>query len=231
MRCWVFLLASSASLDRRHRRAKIWPQISPHLWCAQLCTLVCSSFPFLPIHHFRLYSHTLLYRAVHTRRADSFVPKFWGRSTVQNNLQFPICRCPSCCVQSPQYSPATNTLSCRLVRSETSLSRASLLDARLPAVHLQRLGWPLASATIYNLGSSFARFHLQASSTRTLAYTTSHTRLPQSGCSHRARNTSKHTYTTLQSSENPKRQVLTTESSRRYNDIPITATLPSIPLH
>ena len=40
-----------------------------------------------------------------------------------------------------------------------------------------------------------SRFHLQASSTRTVAYTTSHTRLPQSGCSHRALNTSKHTRT------------------------------------
>ena len=95
VRRWVLLLASSASLDRRHRRAQIWPQMFTNLWCAQPSSLCSSSFPFLPIHHFRLFPHTLLYRAVHTRRADSFVLKFWGRSTVQNHLQFPICRFPN----------------------------------------------------------------------------------------------------------------------------------------
>ena len=35
VRCWVFLLASSASFDRRLRCAKIWPQIFTHLWFAR----------------------------------------------------------------------------------------------------------------------------------------------------------------------------------------------------
>ena len=36
-----------------------------------------------------------------------------------------------------------------LLPCNASMSRASLLDARLPAVHLQRLGWPLVLATIF----------------------------------------------------------------------------------
>ena len=71
-------------------------------------------------------------------------------------------------------------------RFETKMSRASLLDARLLAVHPQWLGWLLVFAAIFNLLTPAMRFHLQASSRRTHAYTTSLTGLPQSGCSHRA---------------------------------------------
>ena len=35
VRCLVFSLASPASLDRRYRCAKIWPQIFTHLWFAR----------------------------------------------------------------------------------------------------------------------------------------------------------------------------------------------------
>ena len=115
MRCWVFSLVSSASPDRCHRRAQIWPQMLTNLWCAQHSALLGSSFPFLPNHRCRLYPHTLHYHADHTWRVDSFVSSVWDRSTVQTNLQLPICTCQVCCVQFLTIHPATYTLERRLV--------------------------------------------------------------------------------------------------------------------
>ena len=64
--------------------------------------------------------------------------------------------------------------------SETKMSRASILDARLPVVHLQRLGLPLfLVARLFFLQR--CSFHLQASSKRTHAYTTQSQDSPSRG--------------------------------------------------
>ena len=69
---------------------------------------------------------------------------------------------------------------------ETSLSRASLLDARLPAVHLQRLGWSLVSAAIFNLWLQLCASTYRLPPHGHTRTPQGHTGLPQSGCSHRA---------------------------------------------
>ena len=142
---------------------------------------------FCPIHRFRLSPHTLSYRADHTRRVDPFVSSVWDRSSVQTNLQFTICRFLSSLRSFPSNLPCDqHTMLPTGCSFETKMSRASLLDARLPAVHLQRLGWPLVSATIFNpwlqLCASTCRLPPNGH-TRTPH---GHTGLPQSGCSHRA---------------------------------------------
>ena len=88
-------LDASAPCVPVHLRAQIWPQISIQSGRAQHSALCSSSFPFLPNHRFRLFSHTLHYCADHTRRVDSFVRLVWNGSTVQTNLQLPICRFPN----------------------------------------------------------------------------------------------------------------------------------------
>ena len=165
--CWVFpvkgkcaagssLLASSASPDRRHRRAQIWPQMFTNLWCAQLSALLGSSFPFLPNHRCRLYPHTLHTRADHKRRVDSFVYLVWNGSSVQTNLQVAICRFPKSLRSIPnQTTPRATHFAAACVGSETSLLRASLHDAAASKVHLHSLVDPslLESSDV---GYSFA---------------------------------------------------------------------------
>ena len=186
MRCLVFSPDALLLFLRPDHRAKIWPQISPHLWCARSFASNCLSFPFLSIHHFRPILSPLHYCADHTRRSDSFVSVFWDGSTIQNNLQQPPAD-----LQMLRSLP--NNLPCDQHTvlpigycSETKMSRASLLDARLPAVHPQWLGWLLVSAAIFNL-------QLQRCASTCGLPPDEHTRtphsltgLPQSGCSHRA---------------------------------------------
>ena len=70
--------------------------------------------------------------------------------------------------------------------SKTSLLRASLLDARSPAVHLQRLGWLLVSATIFNRWLQLCASTCRLPPNGRTRTPHGHTGLPQSGCSHKA---------------------------------------------
>ena len=92
--CLVFLVDASAPCVLVHLPVQIWPQISIQSGRTQHNTLGRLSFPFPTIHRCCRSSPSLNYRADHTRRVDSFVRLFWDGSTVQNNLQFPICRFP-----------------------------------------------------------------------------------------------------------------------------------------
>ena len=180
----VWTLCNSASSPHRH--AQICPQIFTNLWCAQHNALDCSSFPSETNHRFRLYSHTLHYCADHTRRFDPFVHSVWNGSTVQTNLQQPACRFPDAAFTSFLSTLRPTHYLADWFSSETSLSRASLLDARLPVVHLQRLGWSLASATIFNFWLQFCASTCRLPPNGHTRTPHGHTGLPQSGCSHRA---------------------------------------------
>ena len=110
----VFVLDASSLRVLSSQRVRIWPQISYHLWFTRSIAPPRLSLPFLSNHRFRLFPHTLTYRADPTRRVDPFVSSVWDRSTVQTNLQLPICRFPTSCVQSSQTNSATYTLERRL---------------------------------------------------------------------------------------------------------------------
>ena len=87
--------------------------------------------------------------------------------------------------------------------SETKMSWASILDARLPVVHLQRLGLPLfLVARLFFLQR--CSFHLQASSKTDARVHHTVTRLPQSGCSRRTHSHCKHTNTLQNAATIPK---------------------------
>ena len=132
VRCSVFNLDALLLCNPPDHRAKIWPQISYHLWCARSIASNCLSFPFLAVHRCRPSSPTLNVCADHTGRVDSFVSKFWDGSTVQNNLQFPIYRFPTKLrsIFYAQSVPASSTLGRRLHHaSKPNLSGASSRDA------------------------------------------------------------------------------------------------------
>ena len=78
-------------------------------------------------------------------------------------------------------------------RFETKMSRASLLNAHLSAVHLQRLGWLLVSAAIFNFWLQLYASTCRLPPDEHTRTPQGHTGLPQSGCSHRAlKTTSSH---------------------------------------
>ena len=134
---------------------------------AQLSALGCSSFPFLPNHCFRLYPHTLLYRADHTRRVDLFVLKFWDGSTVQNNLQLPICRFPTLLrLIFSQTSPASSTLGRRLTTASKPKLSAALSQSApmLSSTRSRRAGRSSVDSEGWLGGSSVPASFLQQSS-------------------------------------------------------------------
>ena len=98
--------------------------------------------------------------------------------------------------------------------SETKMSRASLLDARSPAVHLQRLGWPLVLVTICIF---LQRCSLPPAGFLRTDVRVHHkvTRLPQSGCSHRALKQQQFTRTTETMQALVSRRERTTIPTRR----------------
>ena len=116
MHCWVFLLASSASLDRRPGCADFHPQIFTNLrFCAQLCTQLylvpVSVVPPLPT----VSPLSTLWRRPHKARR-------LVRFKVLRRIDRPEQSAANClqisktgCVQSSQTNPATYTLERRLV--------------------------------------------------------------------------------------------------------------------
>ena len=104
---------------------------------------------------------------------------------------------------------------------ETKMSRASLLDARLPAVHLQRLGWSLVSATIFDLLLQLFTSTCRLPPNGHTRTPHGHTGLPQSGCSHRALTiTSSHVQT--QATEYWRARTTTTQSRRIQHLTPVS---------
>ena len=143
-----------------------------------------ASSSFVP--HCRLSLPTLNYRANHTRHFKVFVHSIYDGSTVRNNLQPTAYRFPKLA------SPISYTLSLRPTHYDadwfsfkTSLSWASLLDARSLAIRLQMLGWLLVLATIFDFFQRWAstcKLHL------TGARVHHKSQDPQSGCRQRAQN-------------------------------------------
>ena len=199
-------------------RAKIWPQMFTNLWLRAALSPNCLSFPFLSNHYFRLLFPTLLVRADHTKRVDSFVQSVCNGSTVQTNLQVTICRFStrlrSISTKRPcdQHSNYADWLG-----FETSLSRASLLDARSSRSPPAAAG--MAARFSNNLQSltPALRFHLQASSKRTYAYTTRSHRTPPVGVQSQGTHNDKFTRTDATMQALVSRRERTTMNQGGYN--------------
>ena len=126
MRCWVFSTDASAPCVPVHLRFQIWPQISLQSARAAQRSLAP------PRSRFCLTTTAVSIPTLYTiapttrRRVDSFVHLVWDGSTVQTNLQLPICRFPTRCVLI-LHKLALRTTHFRLpsvLASKPNLSRA-----------------------------------------------------------------------------------------------------------
>ena len=143
MHCWVLLLASSASFDRRPGCADFCPQIFTNLrFCAQLCTQLplvpVSVVPPLPS---RLSHYTQLRRPHKARRFARFkvlrrIDRLEHSPSAARHLQIWSLR-----FVYPQLVLRLPLLDAVLDRSETSLSAASSQDApMLPSTRCRCAG-------------------------------------------------------------------------------------------
>ena len=151
--------------------------------CSTICGLRVALLPNASRSHFALTTCSVLFFPLYTivPTTQGAQTRSFRRSGTDRPFR-PICSSPSAdsnrCVRFLLIYPLCDqhTMLPTGCSFETNLSRASLLDARSPAVHLQRLGWLLVSATIFN-----PWLQLCASSKRTYAYITRSHRTPPVG--------------------------------------------------
>ena len=188
MRCLVFSLASSASRDRRHRCAQIWPQMFTNLWCAQHSFAPLRPHSrFCTNHRCRLYSlPSLHYCADHTKRVDSFVSKFWT-----DRLSRTICSSQSADSQLAAFNLHKLTLRPTTLGTPTGLQLRNQFVAGVPTGRSLARRPPAAAGMAARPGDNLRLPPALLASTCRLPPTDVRvhhkvTRLPQSGCSHRA---------------------------------------------
>ena len=175
----VFLLDALQLCVPPDHRAKIWPQISYHMWCARCTAFSRLSVPFLTAQHFRPSLPTLFYCGNHTRRFPVFVRLVWNGSTVQTNLQLAICRFSTCCVRFLHTIPASSAFGRPSVtRFETSLSGAHSQSASIALCSRSRRSVNLLSTL---LDASAHLQYLRGSSNRLCTDNTRSPRLHRRG--------------------------------------------------
>ena len=231
MRCWVFSLDASAPCVPVHLHFQIWPQISYNLGVRS------TALSAAPRSRFCLTTTSDCFPTLYTLAltTQSSLIRSFTRSGTDRPFR-PICSFPSVDSQVAAYN---------LYKTPCDLHSTMPTGPASKPVCRGRPYWTLACPQSTCSGwdgrfsqrrssivdSSFALPPAGFLHTDTRVHHKSHKTPPVGVQSQGTQHKQAHTYTTLQSSENPKWQVLTTESSKWYNDIPITATLPSIPLH
>ena len=232
MRRWVFSLDASVPCVPVHLRFKIWPQISYNLGARS------SALSAAPRSRFCLTTTSVCFPTLYSTAPSSHSAQIRSFSRSGTDRPFrPICSFPSADSQVAAYNLHTNEPCDLHSKMPTGLASKPVCRGRpywtLACPQSTCSGWDgrFSQRRSSIVGSSFALPPAGFLHTDSRVHHKSHKTPPVGVQSQGTQHKQAHTYTTLQSSENPKRQVLTTESSRRYNDIPITATLPSIPLH